>query len=408
MKILNYFRRSHPGVGINRIFPCSEQNKVYNILETMEGEGCSIVRPLDGEGKGWKILVDGYSSDSPPRFSMDGLMPFDAVHRRLGTQIYIEGATVILDNETIRRRPGIEGKKGDNKRFTELTYPDKAFLVVERREDDEKRLEWYISSHVPYSAFWSLQVCDKTFQLFHGCVSAYSCACAPCLEFNEIRGRYSLARFQTGGRLDSLDSLATLAEHISLLCWDGGRAHYLQALGLFSRYESSVEERLRDEYVTPSQGDWEFWRQYIDTWLSEYLPFQAPCTGDGKAYLASGGNWVEMTDKVAAELHLPPASDISDLPGRLDTLQAKLEEIQKEMDGETFKQELADAEANVGRVTSNVGGVYGRISSLLNAAKYANLEARWVMTESDAYDALLTDQEQRLSVLEAKKEAQKK
>ena len=43
-----------------------ERNRVNNILQDIQGVGCRIEKPVNDEGKGWKIVVDGSSDETPP------------------------------------------------------------------------------------------------------------------------------------------------------------------------------------------------------------------------------------------------------------------------------------------------------------------------------------------------------
>ncbi len=56
------FKRIKKGLGFNA-FSRSSWNRVCDILENIEGVGCSIIK--DETGKNWKVVVDGYQSDIP-------------------------------------------------------------------------------------------------------------------------------------------------------------------------------------------------------------------------------------------------------------------------------------------------------------------------------------------------------
>ena len=43
-----------------------DHNRIANILNTIEGIGCRIHKPLNGDGRGWAIIVDGSSDITPP------------------------------------------------------------------------------------------------------------------------------------------------------------------------------------------------------------------------------------------------------------------------------------------------------------------------------------------------------
>ena len=62
MILINWLKRIRAGSGFCG-FSASSWNKVCNVLETIEGIGCTIHKTLSGNG--WTIVVDGKSSDTP-------------------------------------------------------------------------------------------------------------------------------------------------------------------------------------------------------------------------------------------------------------------------------------------------------------------------------------------------------
>lgn len=62
----HWFRRPKKGLGISRLVDRVSVNRALTILETIEGEGCRILKPTGRDGLGWRIIYDNYSSDAYP------------------------------------------------------------------------------------------------------------------------------------------------------------------------------------------------------------------------------------------------------------------------------------------------------------------------------------------------------
>ncbi len=72
MSILGtFFRRCMRGEPLFRLASLRNLLRVFNVLEDIEGQGCRIAKPVNAEGRGWRIIVDGTSDVAPP----DGAPP---------------------------------------------------------------------------------------------------------------------------------------------------------------------------------------------------------------------------------------------------------------------------------------------------------------------------------------------
>lgn len=61
--ILNFFTRAVPGRALRSAALSSNLTRVANVLNTIQGEGCVIHKPILNEGLGWTIEIGGGSSD---------------------------------------------------------------------------------------------------------------------------------------------------------------------------------------------------------------------------------------------------------------------------------------------------------------------------------------------------------
>jgi hypothetical protein len=72
MGLVNYIRSFRPGAPVNKVANTRDHNRIANILNDLQGVNCRVVKPLDKEGLGWRIVVDKSSDIEPP----DGKSPF--------------------------------------------------------------------------------------------------------------------------------------------------------------------------------------------------------------------------------------------------------------------------------------------------------------------------------------------
>jgi hypothetical protein len=62
LPFIQLFKKGDPARAVSNV---TDHNRVANILNDLGGYGCRIEKPVNGEGRGWKIIVDGVSSDVP-------------------------------------------------------------------------------------------------------------------------------------------------------------------------------------------------------------------------------------------------------------------------------------------------------------------------------------------------------
>lgn len=75
-------------------------NRVANILMDLTGIGCRIEKPVDSDGRGWKIIVDGTSDETPPDgYTFPSGPPYHFQVIQYGTaQVQVRGGVRIVSN----------------------------------------------------------------------------------------------------------------------------------------------------------------------------------------------------------------------------------------------------------------------------------------------------------------------
>lgn len=84
-----FLKTFRPGQMLREVLDRININRIYNILESIEGIGCTIEKPLDADGLGWKIVVDPRRSDlEGPERHLRPHLPMDVVEGKDGMELY--------------------------------------------------------------------------------------------------------------------------------------------------------------------------------------------------------------------------------------------------------------------------------------------------------------------------------
>ena len=66
MADIGYIKKFKAGDPVRAVSNVEDHNRIANIWNTIEGIGCRIHKPLNGDGRGWAIIVDGSNDIVPP------------------------------------------------------------------------------------------------------------------------------------------------------------------------------------------------------------------------------------------------------------------------------------------------------------------------------------------------------
>ena len=70
-RIRHFLSRFIEGDPLRKVSNVRDKNRVHNILEDIVGVNCRIDKPINQDGLGWRIIVDGSSDEPPP----EGVVP---------------------------------------------------------------------------------------------------------------------------------------------------------------------------------------------------------------------------------------------------------------------------------------------------------------------------------------------
>jgi hypothetical protein len=73
---MEFVRKFKHGCPINKVLSVDNLNRIIDILTNIKGDGCLIEKPIDAEGRNWRIIFDKKRSDSPTdKLTFEVVMP---------------------------------------------------------------------------------------------------------------------------------------------------------------------------------------------------------------------------------------------------------------------------------------------------------------------------------------------
>ena len=63
--MIEYIRKHKRGEAVFRVLEVDNVNRIIDVLVNIRGDGCTIEKPTNAEGRNWKIIFDGKQSDTP-------------------------------------------------------------------------------------------------------------------------------------------------------------------------------------------------------------------------------------------------------------------------------------------------------------------------------------------------------
>ena len=241
--IRGFLRKMQRGRPLNAEATTLLLNRIFNILEGLAGEGCTVEKPLDRKGLGWKIVVDGNHSDLEPACRVP--MPFELIAVDNAWHVWLLDAEVVVNNYHAAKADNLLTDGGG--RWTAATFAPGSTVhlyVMESSATDTKHgancYTWNVSTSVPEGALASVllgSVSSATLavQKVRGNQVFYTFADSEIITHDAANAVLHVVTSSASGAMPVDDHLAFVVRHYGVL-------RYYKATDLLKvAYEKSKE-----------------------------------------------------------------------------------------------------------------------------------------------------------------------
>ena len=429
--VRGFLRKMRHGEPLNTEATSRLLNRIFNIFESISGEGCTVEKPLDRNGQGWRIVIDGKHSDNEPGGD-DGRtpMPFELVYINNAWHVWLKDAEVVVNNFHASRANDLALDGSGSFSAASFVAGQSVYLYVSSHADadgvrhGENSYTFGLATSTQAGAIASIQL---------GYVSSGTTA-EQYTRGNQII--YTIADSEIIKRdnskavmhIDTTSASAlTVDENLAFVVRHGGMLWYYPASELIDVAFEKTKELMR----VHDEGIWLHWatdvREAIKACMEDgRWPFQPECNEDfiGESdwerfdYFAGigfvipfpmpdagkiKGSWIGIDDQVLHSQHLPPRSDLNTINGLLLQIKAKLDAIEADPDGDGPQTNLlyaltekaneliaaaADLESHVSSLQSQESAIQSKLAAAYmyasqNQAHYAQLQARMGAIDDD-------------------------
>ncbi len=442
--IRGFLRKLRKGEPLNTEATSLLLNRIYNILESLAGEGCQVDKPLDCEGLGWRIIVDGCHSDLEPIGRVP--MPFEFIAVDNAWHIWVKDAEVVLNNYHATKADNLQ-TAGDGQ-WTSATFAPNSnvyLYVFESSATETKHgpncYSWNVSTGVPTGALASIllgRVASSTLavQNARGNQIFYTFADSEIIKHDNQNAVMHINTNSTSGAMSVDDNLAFVVR-------TGGVLRYYKATDLLKAAFKKFEELIRepDPELDPSElmpiGDetYEEWEARIkeeirtclimDGWpyMPEFGSAGSMWEEDSSSTFSHYGGWGVFdgpnnkfysywrgidADKLTAK-HIPPRKELDAILDKMEAIKDRIEALTTDPDGprKSKLQELSDtAQEAYGAAVEMMGelatvdALASDLNSRLEEIEYLGADcaarAQALAARQAAIDADVTDLEGRI------------
>ena len=440
--ISGFLRKMQRGRPLNAEATTLLLNRIFNILEGLAGEGCSVDKPLDRKGLGWKIVVDGSHSDLEPAGRVP--MPFELIAVDNAWHVWLLDAEVVVNNYHADKAANLQTSGGGRWTSASFAPGSSVYLFVTDKSATSTKhgahcYAWNVSTSVPEGALASVllgSVTDETHavQRVRGNQVFYTFANSEILTHDNVNAVFHMV-------LDSASQTMPIDDHLAFVIRTGGVLRYYKATDLLKTAYRKSKDIMRnppDPDVPPSDilpiGDetYEEWEDRIknairDCLVNDGWPYMPLYSGasiwpeddpDDFDYFGGWGVYDPINDRFASywrgidsgmfdEWHLPKREDMDEILRLLQEIQDRLDALTDDPDGPQGPQksllaqmceaagEAADAMAVLTTVLNTVNNLEGALTYKLNEAmgiasdcqsRLAALETRKAAIDADVTD----------------------
>ena len=297
--ISGFLRKLQKGRPLNAEVTSLLLNRIYNILESLAGEGCTVDKPLDRKGLGWKIVVDGAHSDLEPSGRVP--MPFELIAVDNAWHVWLRDAEVVVNNYHATKAENLQ-TAGDL--WTAATYiagNDVYLYVLEASETDTKHgpncYIWNVATSVPTGALASVCLGHVTsatsaVQYVRGNQIFYTFASSEIITNDAVNAEVHVITDSTSGTMP-------VDDHLAFVLRESGVIKYYKATDLLKIAFTRSKELMRNppDPDTPTSDILPIGDETYDEWEERIKGEIYDClVGDGWPYMPLFGRNDSMWD----------------------------------------------------------------------------------------------------------------
>ncbi len=437
--VRGFLRKMTKGEPINTEATSQLLNRIFNILEGIAGEGCVVEKPLDKEGLGWKVVIDGSHSDLEPMGRVP--MPFEFIAVDNAWHIWLKDAEVVLNNFHATRASNLTLDASGCYSTATFGANSNVYLYVYQVADgdtmhSDRTYFFDVSTSVPTGALASIllgrvQSAYMAIQNNRGNQIFYTFADSEIIRHDATNAVVHVITDSTSGTL-------TFDDHLGLVLRQGGVIKYYKATDLLKAAYDKVKELMSEEpdpELDPSDvlpiGDetyeeWE-WRikEGILSCLIEdgcpYMPdfkygnwLDPEHEEDETEYRYYGGYgaydpvndkfdsfWRGIDDSTLFQAHLPARTDLNEILQKIQEIKNRLSAIENDPDGPLGPQknlycQLGDKVDEVLSATVQMQGHLSSVQDEIDAVS-ANYQAvQSFVRDNDARYLALQDRQAQI------------
>lgn len=441
--VRGFLRKMKKGEPLNVEATTQLLNRIFNILEGLAGEGCTVEKPLDREGLGWRVVVDGVHSDLEPMGHIP--MPFELVSADNAWHVWLKDAEVVLNNFHATRASNLTLDASGCYSAAAFGAGSGVYLYVYGVADDDgtrhggETYVYDVSTSVPTGALASIQLglvrsANLAVQYQRGNQVFYTFADSEIITHDALNAVVHVVTDSASASTPAFD------EHWGLVLRNGGVIKYYKAADLLKVAFKTVQDILREEpdpETDPSEilpiGDetYDEWEARIKEAIRECLvndgwPYMPEFSGesiwpgdDSEDFDYFGGwgvydgiadrfssYWRGINDGVLREAHLPARTDLNEILRLMQAIEDALDALEEDPDGQgpeksdlqTLRDKVAEVEGRVAGLRTHLAQVQGyvegaedRIETIQelaaeNQARYAALQTRQAAIDADVTD----------------------
>ena len=432
--ISGFLRKLQKGRPLNAEVTSQLLNRIYNILESLAGEGCTVEKPTNRKGLGWKIVVDGAHSDLEPSGRVP--MPFELIAVDNTWHVWLLDAEVVLNNYHATKADNLITVGGLWSAATYSTGNDVYLYVIESSETDTKHgpncYTWNVATSVPTGALASVRLAHVTsatnaVQYVRGNQIFYTFQNSEILTHDAANAEVHMV-------LDSTSGTMPVDDHLAFVLRENGVLKYYKVTDLLKVAYTRSKQLMRNppDPDTPTSDILPIGDETYDEWVDRIKGEIYDClVGDGWPYMPLFGSAGSMWDSDPSQFnyfggwgaydgvsdewhsywrgvdesqfdtwHLPSKGDLDEILRLMQAIKYRLDALTEDPDGELGPQKslIAQMCEASGEASSAASDLTTLLNSIYNTQGGIDYKINQAL-------GIISDCQSRLAALENRKNA---